>query len=275
MAGKSKLGILAGGGRLPSLLAQACRDSGRPAFVLAFEGHTDAATVAGVEHGWVRLGAVGEAVATLRAAGVEEVVMAGPMARPSLSELKLDLKHAYLYAKMGVGALGDDGLLRAIISYLEDQGFRVVGVDDVLAGLLAEDRTYSRAVPDEVAWTDIRRGVSVVVALGVGDVGQAAVVQQGIVLGVEAAEGTDALLERCAGLKREGPGGVLVKLRKPGQERRADLPTIGVGTVENARAAGLRGIAIEAGGSLIIDQPAVVAAADAGGLFLVGIAARS
>jgi len=274
MASSPKLGILAGGGRLPALLAQACRDQDRHAFVLAFEGQTDVATVAEVEHGWVRLGAVGEAVATLRAAGVEEVVMAGRMARPSLSELKLDLRHAYLYAKMGVGALGDDGLLRAVIGYLEAQGFRVIGVDEVLAGLLAEQKIYSRVQPDELALADIDRGAAVLAALGAEDIGQAVVVQQGIVLGIEAAEGTDGLLARCAGLRREGPGGVLVKLSKPGQERRADLPTIGTETVESAGAAGLRGIAIEAGGTLIIDKAAVIAAADRRGLFLVAVPAR-
>ena len=109
--------------------------------------------------------------------------------------------------------------------------------------------------------------------MGAADVGQATVIQDGLVLGVEALEGTDALLERCAPLRRAGPGGVLVKLSKPGQERRADLPTIGVKTVEGAAAAGLRGIAVEAGGTLVVDAPAVIAAADRQGLFLVGIKA--
>jgi UDP-2,3-diacylglucosamine hydrolase len=112
-------------------------------------------------------------------------------------------------------------------------------------------------------------------ALGTIDVGQATVVQQGLVLGVEAIEGTDALLARCAGLKREGQGGVLVKAAKPGQERRADLPTIGRRTVRAAAAAGLRGIAIEAGASLVIDPPAVAAAADEAGLFVVGVCSSS
>ena len=109
-------------------------------------------------------------------------------------------------------------------------------------------------------------------ALGAVDVGQAAVVQQGVVLGVEAIEGTDALLKRCKELRRDGPGGVLVKTAKPGQERRLDLPAIGVRTVEQAAAAGLVGIAVEAGGALIVAGGAVGAAADKAGLFVIGVA---
>ncbi len=118
---------------------------------------------------------------------------------------------------------------------------------------------------------DIGRGVGVARALGAADVGQACVVQQGIVLAVEAAEGTDAMLARCAAVARPGPGGVLVKLVKPGQERRADLPTIGPETVRGAAAAGLRGIAFEAGGTLIAERAATVAAADDMGVFLLGL----
>jgi hypothetical protein len=129
-----------------------------------------------------------------------------------------------------------------------------------------------RHVPDAQAEDDIAVGFRVVRALGALDIGQAAVVQQGLVLGVEAIEGTDALIARCAALRREGPGGVLVKAPKPGQERRADLPAIGRRTVEAAAAAGLRGIAVEAGASFVLDRVATAAAADRAGLFVVGVA---
>jgi len=108
-------------------------------------------------------------------------------------------------------------------------------------------------------------------ALGAVDVGQGCVVQQGIALAVEAAEGTDAMLARCASLAREGPGGVLVKLVKPGQDRRADLPTIGPATVAGAVGAQLRGVAFEAGGTILAEREATIAAADVAGLFLLGL----
>ena len=218
----------------------------------------------------MRLGEVGKGLEELRRAGVEDVVMAGSVRRPSLSDLKPDFKGAALLAKVAGRALGDDSLLSAVIGEIEREGFRVVGVDSILKGLVAASGPLGRHLPDTGAERDIARGFQVARVLGAADVGQAVVVQEGIVLGLEAVEGTDALLERCALLRREGPGGVLVKAKKPRQERRADLPTIGAATVKNAHAAGLRGIAVEFGHALIIDKPAVSALADELGLFVVG-----
>lgn len=267
----TRLGILAGGGELPARLIEVCRARGREVFVLAFEGQTDPATVSGVDHAWTRLGQVGTAIKALHDAGVTELVMIGPVGRPALSELRPDLHGVRFLARVGAASLGDDGLLRAVIGELEREGFRVIGADDVLNDLLAPAGPYGALTPDQDAERDIARGIAVARALGGVDVGQAVVVQQGIVLGVEAVEGTDRLLERCAGLCREGPGGVLVKLKKPHQEARVDLPTIGVETLRAAAAAGLRGIAVEAGGTLIIDRDALAAAADEAGLFVVGV----
>jgi DUF1009 family protein len=187
--------------------------------------------------------------------------------------MKPDLRGLSFLARVAGKSLGDDSLLSAVIGEIEQEGFKVVGVDSILADLLAPVGVLGRCQPDEIAEADIRRGFAVVRALGKADVGQAAVVQQGIVLGVEAAEGTDAMLARCSGLRREGPGGVLVKSKKPQQERRADLPSIGIATVRNAAAAGLRGLAVEAGHTLIIDRAQVIAAADAAALFVIGVAA--
>ncbi len=163
-------------------------------------------------------------------------------------------------------------MLAAVIAEIEGEGFRVVGVDSILAGDLAPSGVFGRVVPDEQAHADIAHGLVVARALGAVDVGQSVVIQQGLVLGVEAIEGTDALLARCRQLGRAGPGGVLVKIAKPNQERRADLPTIGVRTVTAAHAAGLRGIAVEAGSTIIVDRAGVVAAADAAALFIIGVA---
>ena len=266
-----KLGILAGSGNLPRRLVHVCRASGRDVFVLAFEGQTDPATTDDVVHAWTQLGSTAAAVKLLREAAVTDVVMAGPMVRPSLRDLRLDSLSVKVLAKAGVKALGDDGLLRAVVGVLEGEGFRVLGIDDVLSDLVAPAGVYGLHSPDAQAEEDIARGVAVARALGAHDVGQAAVVQHGIVLGVEAVEGTDLLLERCAALHRGGVGGVLVKVRKPQQDARVDLPTIGVQTVSRAAAAGLRGIAVEAGGALVVDRPAVARAADAAGLFVVGV----
>ncbi len=203
------------------------------------------------------------------------MVLAGAVRRPSFTDLRPDLWAARFIARVGMKALGDDGLLSALISGLEAEGFRVIGVDEVLADLLAAVGPYGRVMPDSQAELDIQRGIQVARHLGALDVGQGAVVQQGLVLAVEAVEGTDSMLSRCRELARRGPGGVLVKVSKPGQERRADLPTIGVETVERAARAGLRGIAVEAGAALILDRRAVGERADALEMFVVGVAVES
>ncbi len=267
-----KLGILAGAGDMPARLVETCRDTGREFFVLAFDGQTDPEFLADIPHGWVRLGAAGQGIEFLRAAGAQDLVMAGSIQRPSLSALRPDSWAARLIAKAGVRAFGDDGLLSMIVRELEEaEGFRVVGPQSILPDILATAGIYGTVQPDSMARRDIDRGIEVAKAIGALDVGQAAVVQEGIVLAVEAAQGTDAMLKRCRDVRRDGPGGVLVKVRKPGQEDRADLPTIGVSTIANVAAAGLAGIAVEAGGTLIIDRPAVIEAGDSAGLFLIGI----
>jgi DUF1009 family protein len=162
--------------------------------------------------------------------------------------------------------------LSAVVKELEQEGFRVLGADQLLDRALAPQGPLGRLRPDSQSQADIERGLRVARTLGALDVGQAAVVQQGLVLGVEAIEGTDELLRRCAALRREGPGGVLVKVGKPGQERRADRPTIGLRTVLLAAETGLRGIAVEADATIVLDRDEVIRAADRVGLFLVGIA---
>ncbi|AWK85761.1 LpxI family protein [Azospirillum thermophilum] len=267
-----RLAILAGGGTLPARIAAAVRGQGREVFVVAFEGHTDPATVEGVPHLWSRFGAAGTIIQRLHDERVGEVVFAGPVRRPSFTELLPDWRTTRFLARVGTRALGDDGLLRAVVRELEEEGFRVVGLHELLGDLLTRPGPVGRLLPDAEAQRDIERAAQVARTLGAMDVGQGAVVQQGIVLAVEAVEGTDAMLDRCAALRRPGPGGVLVKVRKPQQDRRIDLPTMGVTTVENAARAGLRGIAVEAGGSLLVDRAAVAEAADRLGLFVVGIA---
>ncbi len=185
-----KLGIVAGGGELPARLVEVCRANGREIFVLAFEGQTEPATVEGVDHAWVRLGHSGPALEALRGAGVEDLVLIGPVKRPSVSELGFDLRSARFLARVGAGGLGDDGLLSAVIRALEKEGFHVVGVDDLLSDLLAPVGPLGAHRPDAQAEGDITRGIAVARALGEVDVGQAVVVQQGIVLGVEAVEGS-------------------------------------------------------------------------------------
>lgn len=269
---KPKLGILAGGGRLPELLVDACKQENRPYFILGFEGAVNPALLDGEPHKRIRLGAIGEALQTLKSENVGELVMAGRLKRPGLATLKPDGGGAKLLAKLGKSFFsGDNSLLSSIVNYLEEEGFTVVGADDVLSDLLAPPGLVGRIAPPKDTARDIEIGVKVAHTIGDLDIGQAVIIQQGYILGVEAAEGTDALIARCGELKRNVPyGGVLVKVKKPAQERRVDLPTIGVETVEAVARAGFSGIAVEAGGVLVIDRKGVALKADALGVFVVG-----
>jgi len=268
---RGKLGIVAGGGRLPRRLVESCRATGREVFVLALEGAAEPETVRGVPHAWCRMGAAVAGLSLLRQNNVTELVLAGSVRRPSLVTLRPDWRAAKLFARIGYRALGDDGLLSAIVNELEQEGFRVIAPDQLLGPEIVRAGPLGVIQPDPQSKADIEHGLRIARALGALDVGQAVVVQQGLVLGVEAIEGTDELLRRCAVLRREGPGGVLVKVEKPGQERRTDRPTIGPRTVVLAAETGLLGIAVEANATIVIDRDEVIHSADRAGLFVVGV----
>ncbi len=272
MNAASKLGIIAGGGKVARQLIAACQKLGRDFFVVCLEGHADPDLAKDVPHRWLRLGDGGKLKELFVEQGITDIVMIGRVRRPSLLEIKPDWFTVKVLAKIGMNSLGDDGLLRAIGKVFEEEGgVRVVGAHEGFADLLTPEGVLTKTQPDDDAQKDIQRGIEVAKALGAVDVGQSVVVQQGIVLGVEAIEGTDALLNRCVGLRREGPGGVLVKIAKPQQDNRFDLPTIGPETVAAAAQAGLRGIAIQEGRSLLVEREKTLAAADASGMFLMGL----
>jgi UDP-2,3-diacylglucosamine hydrolase len=268
---RGPLGMIAGSGGLPRRIIESCRAAGRDVFVLALEGEADRALVEAVPHAWCRLGGAATGLNLLRTRNIGELVLAGGVRRPSLATLRPDWRAAKFLARVGYRALGDDGLLSAVVKELEREGFRVIGADQLLDEAELREGPLGRIQPDADARADIARGLQLARAIGALDIGQAVVVQQGLVLGVEAIEGTDALLRRVAALRRDGPGGVLVKTAKPGQENRADRPTIGPETVRLAAEAGLRGIAAEAGATLVIDRDEMIRVADAAGLFVVGV----
>jgi DUF1009 family protein len=273
----SPLGLVAGGGMMPKRVVDAALKTGRPIFCILLDGYADPAEYRHVAHEVVPLGQIGRMTELLRGRGVRDLVLAGRVTRPSLLTFRFDAYGMKMIARLGKRAIfgGDDGLLSAVMGLIREEGLNPVGPQEVLADLMVEPGLLTRRGPDEVARRDIGRGIAVAQAMGVADVGQCCVVQQGLVLGIEGIDGTDALLARCAGLRREGPGGVLVKLVKLGQDVRADLPVIGPDTVRHAAAAGLAGIAIEGragnAGTLVVDRAETVAAAEAAGLFLLAV----
>lgn len=275
----AKLGLIAGAGELPVEVVRACVAVERPIFVLRLHGLAEPA-LAGLAPG-ADFGVVewGKAFQTLKRQGCERVCFAGRVPRPDFASLKPDLRGlAALPRLLAAARRGDDALMRQIMHEFEQEGFVVEGPDAVMEGLSIGAGPLGRITPGAEHQADIDQALSVARAIGALDIGQAAVVAGGLVLAVEAQEGTDAMLRRCAELPLAvrcpagTPAGVLAKAVKPIQDRRIDLPTIGPATIEAAARAGLAGVVGEAGGLLVVDREQVIQKADDLGLFVAGVA---
>lgn len=281
-AAGSRVGIVAGGGRLPEAVAGALRAEGQRPFVVILEGEADAAgPLAGYDHGFLSLEHFVSLVPLLKRNGVTHVVLAGEVRRrPRLSKMRMNFSLLASLPRIALElTLGDDGLLRAVLRYIERRGIKVVGAHEVVPDLVAAEGCHTKASPQKADWRDIDKAREAAEAIGALDIGQGAVAIGGRVIALEGIEGTDGLLARVKDLRGHGrlagkARGVLVKCAKPGQEARADLPSIGPNTVELAHAAGLAGIAVEAGHSLVLDGPSMIGRANALGLFVIGLPAK-
>ena len=276
----SPVGVIAAGGVMPFAVADSLAARGIDAVLFALKGACDPVAVERFRHHWISVGQVGRAMKLFRSENCRDLVFIGTLVRPALSEIRLDWTTVRVLGRLWAAFRGgDDHLLSGIGRILERDGFRMVGIKDVAPDLLMPEGCVTRTAPDENAAADIARGRDVLRALSPFDIGQAAVVIDGHVVGVEDIEGTDGLMARIARLRDEGriraraPRGVLVKAPKSGQGLRFDLPTIGPRTVEGAVKAGLSGIAIVAGNTIVVEPQAMIEAADAAGLFVTGMPA--
>ena len=270
--------ILAGAGRLPALLADALARRGHPFRILAFRGFAEAEVRRRADR-VLDLLDIGRAFESFREWGAGAVTLAGAVSRPTPAAAL----SAFAYFRNrreleSILAAGDDHLLRGVVDRLEARGIRVLGVRDLAPDLLARAGVYGRRTPSEVDAEAVALGLRLLRDLSPYDVGQAAVVAGGRVLAVEGPEGTDRMLARIRAqrgmrffARASRPEGVLVKVVKSGQDIRVDLPTIGPRTVENAARAGLRGIVVGAGSTLVLEEERTAALADRLGLFVVGV----
>ena len=276
----SPIGLIAAGGVMPFAVADSLTARGINPILFALTGACDPVRVERFRHHWISIGQLGRAVKLFRAENCRDLVFIGTLVRPALSEIRLDWGTLRVLGRVWAAFRGgDDHLLSGIGRILEQDGFRMVGIKEVAPDLLMPEGCITRASPDENAAADIARGRDVLRALSPFDIGQAAIVIDGHVVGVEDIEGTDGLLARVAHLRNEGrirakaARGVLVKAPKSGQDLRFDLPTIGPPTIEGAAAAKLAGIAIVAGNTIVVEPQAMIEAADAAGLFVTGLPA--
>lgn len=262
------LGILAGGGSLPGKVAQAAREKGYSVFIVAFQDFAESDVIDSWPHEYIRLAAAGQILSALRKNNCKEIVLIGPVKRPSWFDLRPDAEGIKIIGRLGKALFaGDDGLLASLVRVLGEEGFMVKGAHEFLPpeyeGVLGE------ITPDKLALQDIAKGIKVNQVIGDLDIGQACIIQNGLVIAVEAMEGTDAMVQRAKSCQQPGLGGVLVKQVKPNQERKVDMPTIGPQTVYNAYHSGLRGIAFEAGGTLLIQKEEMISISNQKGLFLL------
>lgn len=275
------LGIISGLGQLPVQVAEAAVARGQGVYVVRIKGF-DEPNLAPFPGETIGIAEIGKTFKAFRKAGCEQVCFAGVVKRPDFQALKPDLKGlAILPRAIAAARKGDDALLTFLIGVFEEEGFEIVGADAAAGNLKASEGLLAGPAPSERDLKDLDKAAHVALEIGRMDIGQGAIVADGLVLCVEAQEGTDEMLKRCATLPAEIRGsetarlGVLVKRPKPQQERRIDLPAIGVATVEGAARAGLAGIGFEAGGALLVDADRVRARAEALGLFLYGFAKDS
>jgi UDP-2,3-diacylglucosamine hydrolase len=276
----SPVGLIAAGGAMPFAVADSLKARGIDSVLFALKGACDPGAVQHFRHHWISIGQYGRATRLFRSEGCRDLVFIGALVRPALSEVRLDWAGLRVIGHvLAAFRGGDDHLLSGIGRILERDGFRMVGIKDVAPDLLVPVGSLTRAIPDADATADIARGRAVLAALSPFDIGQATIVIDGHVVGLEDIEGTDGLLARVARLRGEGrirakaARGVLVKTPKSGQDLRFDLPTIGPRTVEGAVKAGLAGIAVAAGNTIVAEPQAMIETADAAGLFVTGLPA--
>jgi DUF1009 family protein len=270
--------VVCGGGSLPATVADALVGQGRGVVMFPLHGWADPAAVERFRHHWIHIGQLGRFSRLARSEGCRDLVLIGTLVRPTIQQLRLDIETLRVMPRI-IRAYrgGDDHLLSGIGRILEDYGFRLVGAHEVAPQILAPLGHVGRFAPTPRDEADITRGLALLAATGPFDVGQAAVVADGRVLAVEAAEGTDHMLAHIAEMRRGGRirsaagTGVLVKAPKPSQDRRFDLPTVGPSTVEHIAAAGLAGLAVVAGGVIIVEPARVMALADKANIFVAGV----
>jgi DUF1009 family protein len=269
--GARPIGLIAGSGRFPFLFAQAAAAAGRSVVAVAHQGESDprlAQSAASIQ--WVKLGQLGRIAEALREGGCSEAVFCGGIRKVRLFDVRPDWLGLKVLSRLR--SFGDDAALRAIAAALEDEGVRVVSPLPLVPGLLAPRGPLGKRRFSEEQARDAEAGLHAARALGALDLGQTVVVKRGVVLAVEAVEGTDACIARGGSLARGGGHGpVVIKVLKPGQDLRFDLPAVGPATVAALQAAGCSALAIEAGHTVVLDREELVAAADAARIAVEGI----
>jgi DUF1009 family protein len=271
MTALKKLGMIAGSGNMPVEIIKHCKEKGVEIYVIGLETFASGEQLKDAPHCFAKIGEVGKMMKAFKKNNISDIVLAGGIKRPSFKELIPDWEGMKILTKLAIKKMSDDNLFRAVIKETENLGFRILGIEEIVPEMMFYEGVYGKVKPTKEDLDDIERGFVVAKALGAVDVGQAVVVQEGMVLAVEAIEGTDMMLSRAAAVKKQGKAPIMVKVLKPKQDMRVDLPAIGLLTIEQLKKYGIKGIAVEAGRVLLIEREAVIKMANEAGIFIIGI----
>ncbi len=265
-----KLGILAGGGKLPALIIQDCINNNKPYHVLTFKGQAEPEIeIPAQNHTLCPAGALAKMVNELKKQQVKNIVMAGAINRPSIFDLRPDAITVKFLKSLV--SKQDDALLSKLCEFWQGQGFNVLGAHEVLPSLITSNGYLTKTKPTHEEKNDIKKATEAVKTLGKLDIGQAVIIKDGTILGVEAIDGTNALIERCASLRgKKNKGGILVKFAKPQQNIKVDMPTTGVQTIELLKKYKYAGLALEAGRTIMLDSQEMIKIADKAKIFIQG-----
>lgn len=264
----TSLAILSGNGKLPDYLANYYQNQGTSIFIIDY--NCDQNWYEDFDHISLKLGQVGKLLKELNTRKVNDVCLIGGLDRPALKALKPDFEGAKFLTSLATKNLGDDGLLSFVKQYLENKGLNVHGFHELMPHFIAPKGCLTRKKPSKNDHKDIEYGIEICSQIGKADIGQSVIIQDGLILGVEAIEGTDQLIRRCSDYKAQESGGVLVKMIKPDQDPSLDMPTIGINTLKNLHDAGFAGVAYSSDKTILVDQDALIDLADQYDLFLIG-----
>ncbi|WP_419234717.1 LpxI family protein [Rickettsia endosymbiont of Nabis limbatus] len=263
------LGIIAGKGSLPSLIAGNYRKQGGNCYIAAIEGEADIELIKDFEYQPLKIGMVGAAIKYFTQHNVKNIIFIGGVDRPNFKNLAVDSIGGLLLLKMISQKIrGDDNLLRIVASFFESYGFKVISSSEIYQNQQCDSNIITDTIPTSSDKKDIEFGVKLLNHLSKFDIGQSVIVEDGYVLGIEAAEGTDNLIARCTDLRKKSHGGVLIKLSKIGQDNRLDLPTIGINTIKNLAKYNYKGVAIQKNQVIIAEEEKTIKLANEHKIFI-------
>ena len=267
-----KIAVIAGRGWLPKHVLEGCIEKGIGCEIIAIEDQFSKEIFEGKSYYTFPMHAIGKIINKIKSLGIKHIVLAGTVKRAGITKLLLDLKGAKLLTMIMKAGLNDDAILRTVIAFLESEGFTIIPPEKLATSIIVQSGLLTKTKPNPAALADIKKGTEILKAVANFDVGQALVIQNGLVLGVEAAEGTDELIRRCGLIQQKDEEMcILIKICKPNQDKRIDLPCIGQETIKNLYRYNFKGVALEAGSALILNKEETLAEADKLGIFIYGI----